>query len=93
MPKTINATEAARSFSEIINSVKYRGEHYTITKGGRPAAALLPVESVSRAKTLADLLGLISNLPRLGKDSESFINDVEAGIRSQPPVQETAQWE
>ncbi|MDX9715583.1 MAG: type II toxin-antitoxin system prevent-host-death family antitoxin [Dissulfurispiraceae bacterium] len=93
MPKTINATEAARSFSEIINSVKYRGESYTITKGGRPAAALLPIESVSRTKTLKDLIGLISNLPGLGKDAELFINDVETGIRSQPPVQETAEWE
>ena len=30
MGKKINATEAARSFSEIINSVKYKGESYTI---------------------------------------------------------------
>jgi hypothetical protein len=40
----INATEAAIAFSEIINSVKYKGEGYTIIRGGKPVAAIVPTK-------------------------------------------------
>ena len=33
MDKTITATEAVRKFSEILNAVKYNGNHYTILRG------------------------------------------------------------
>jgi prevent-host-death family protein len=93
MGKTINATEAARAFSEIINSVKYRGETYTIIRGGKPAAAIVPVKEAILGRTLRELKAIIDNLPKLGKDAEKFLKDVEEGIRSQPSMPETATWE
>jgi prevent-host-death family protein len=93
MGKTINATEAARTFSEIINSVKYKGESYTILRGGKPAAAIVPVESATHGRTIKELREIIKNLPKLGKDAEMFLKDVEEGIRHQPPVPETTAWE
>ncbi len=88
MPKTITATDAVRSFSDILNSVKYRHESFTIIRGGKPAAALVPVESSPARKPLRELKAVLSNLPRLGKDAESFIHDIEEGIRMQPRVPE-----
>lgn len=93
MGKTINATEAARTFSEIINSVKYKGESYTIIRGGKPAAAIVPVRVATPGRTLKELRAIINNLPKLGKDTERFLKDVEEGIRSQPPIPETMAWE
>jgi len=93
MGKTINATEAARAFSEIINSVKYKGESYTIIRGGKPAAAIVPVKSATPGRTLKELKAIVNNLPKLGKDADSFLKDVEAGIRSQPSMPETTAWE
>lgn len=93
MAKTINATEAARTFSEIINSVKYKGESYTIIRGGKPAAAIVPVKVAITGRTLKDLIAVINALPKLGKDSEIFLKDVEKGIKSQPLIPETTAWE
>lgn len=93
MRKMIKATEAARTFSEIINSVKYKGESYTIIRGGKPAAAIVPVEAAAPRRTLKELRAVINNLPKLGKDTEKFLKDVEEGIRSQPPTPEKTAWE
>ena len=93
MNRTINATDAARTFSEIINSVKYKGASYTIIRGGKPVAALVPVESVPAPKTLTDLRTIIANLPRLGRDVDDFLHDFEESIRDQPSISENPVWE
>jgi prevent-host-death family protein len=93
MGKTINATEAARAFSEIINSVKYKGESYTIIRGGKPAAVIVPVKAATPGRILKDLRAIINNLPKLGKDAESFLKDVEDDFKSQPPLPEMTAWE
>jgi prevent-host-death family protein len=86
MGKIINATEAARAFSEIINSVKYKGESYTIIRGGKPAAVIVPVKAATPGRILKELRGIINNLPKLGKDAERFLADVEEDLKSQPPL-------
>ena len=93
MGKTINATEAARSFSEIINSVKYKGESYTIIRGGKPVAVIVPVKAATPGRILKELRVIINNLPKLGKDAESFLEDVEEDFKSQPPLPEMTAWE
>jgi prevent-host-death family protein len=93
MGKIINATEAARTFSEIINSVKYKGESYTIIRGGKPAAAIVPLKEATPGRTLKELQAIISNLPKLGKDATSFLKDFEEGLKSQPPIPELTAWE
>jgi hypothetical protein len=39
-------------------------------------------------RTLKELRAIISNLPKLGKDTDRFLKDVEEGMRSQPPIPE-----
>lgn len=93
MPKTIKATDAVRAFSDILNSVKYRHESYTIVRGGKPAAALVPVETAPLPKTLGELKTILGNIPSLGKDAERFLHDIEEGMRNQPRVPEGTTWE
>jgi len=93
MAKTINATEAVRAFSDILNSVKYRHETYTIVRGGKPAALLTPVEVLPLRKTMRDLSAVLAALPRLGKDADDFIRDIEDAIKTQPQLPEKAAWE
>ena len=40
----ITATNAARGFSELLSGIRYRGECYTILRGGKPVAIIGPVE-------------------------------------------------
>ncbi len=93
MPKTIKATDAVRAFSEILNSVKYQGERYTIIRGGKPAAALVPVETAPVQKTLRDLPELIKSLPKLGDDVDRFMSDIEEAVCKQPSLSEKTAWE
>ena len=93
MEKNISATEAVRKFSEILNSIKYRGEHYVIVRGGKPVASLLPVETVPKEKTLGELRELLKKIPVLGDEAERFNKDIEEIIRSQPSMPEKSKWE
>lgn len=93
MPKTINATEAVRTFSEILNSVKYRHESYTIIRGGKPAAVLVPIDSTRLHRTLGELPDFIKSLPKLGDDLELFIKDIEEAKRKLPVLPEKSAWE
>ena len=42
VPTIITATEAARNLSEVLSRVRYRGEHFDVTRGGEAVARLLP---------------------------------------------------
>ncbi|NWF75714.1 MAG: type II toxin-antitoxin system Phd/YefM family antitoxin [Nitrospirae bacterium] len=91
--KTINATDAVRTFSELLNSIKYKGDRYTVLRGGKPVANIVPFESVPVRRTLGELRSLIKNLPSLGDDADRFANDIEKIIREQPSMPEKASWE
>jgi prevent-host-death family protein len=45
--KTVNATEAARNFSEVLDGVEHRGQSYVVTRGGKPVAQITPVPTAS----------------------------------------------
>ncbi len=84
MEKMLSATEAVRKFSEILNSVKYKGNHYTIIRGGKPVAFIHPAETPLKERTLGELKDLIKKLPPLGDETERFGMDLEKIIRRQP---------
>jgi prevent-host-death family protein len=50
----VTATEASRSFADLLDGVEHRGERYTIVRRGRVVAELAPAHAVSgvTAKTL-----------------------------------------
>jgi prevent-host-death family protein len=44
MAKQLGVTEARREFSSIVEQVQYRGDSYVISRYGKPAAAVVPIE-------------------------------------------------
>jgi prevent-host-death family protein len=44
MEKNLGVTEAREKFSELIEKVQYQGNSFLISRHGKPAAAVVPVE-------------------------------------------------
>jgi antitoxin (DNA-binding transcriptional repressor) of toxin-antitoxin stability system len=91
MEKHITATEAVRRFSEILNSVNYRGDRYVVMRGKKAVAHIYPHEGGPGQKTLGELKALINRLPPL-KDKR-FADDVKQAIQEQPFPPSDATWE
>ena len=92
MIPTITATEAVRKFSELLNRIRYRGERYTILKGGKPVAIIGPATGSVKERKLSDLKDIMRNLPRLEDDRDAFARDITQAIAVQPPVGEGNPW-
>lgn len=80
MPE-ISATDAARNFSDILDAVEHRGEHYTIVRRGRVVAQLDPV-STGRGADVKLLLRRRRPDPGFGRDIESLRKLLEIETRS-----------
>ena len=87
MQNNITATELARSLSDILNRVRYRGESFIIERAGEPVAALTP-PGPARGCTLADLVARLGDLELPG---EGFADDL-AVIQSSQTVEGTVRW-
>jgi antitoxin (DNA-binding transcriptional repressor) of toxin-antitoxin stability system len=61
--RKISATEAARSFSEVVSQVRYRGQEFIVEKGGEAVCRIGPVGATPAHSTLGDLLRLFEDLP------------------------------
>ena len=60
--RIISATEAARTFSELLDRVYYRGETFVIERGGEPVCEMSHVKPLRF--TGADFLTLLHSLPK-----------------------------
>lgn len=77
MSRKLSVTKMARNFAEYLNRVAYRGERFTLVRGGTPIAELVPVPS---GRTLGDLRAVLDSIPHLDpEDVASFGSDLEAG--------------
>jgi prevent-host-death family protein len=92
MEKVVSATEAVRKFSEILNSVRYRGESYTIVRGGKPVASISPVETSPRRKLLGELEEALKNIPHLGAEADRFGHDLREIREHQPSLPKGNKW-
>ena len=84
MSTTITATEAARSFSDLLNRVRYRGETFRIVRSGEEVAQLTAASS-SSGTTLRELLG---KLQAEGSGDPDFADDLERIQAGQPKLVE-----
>lgn len=79
MPVTATVTEVMRNFADYINRVAYRGESFTLIRGGKPVAVMSPVPGGTR---LGDLRELLEGLPRLAEEEAgAFAGDLERARR------------
>jgi antitoxin (DNA-binding transcriptional repressor) of toxin-antitoxin stability system len=83
MKSRISATGAARSFSELMNRVRYRGESFIVERSGKPICEILPARPPKFSG--AELASLLRSLP---KPDEEYLAIVEDLIAKQPTVAE-----
>ena len=76
--QTLSATQAERTFSDLLNRVRYRSEAFVIERGGEPVCEISPVK-LPRF-TGADLAALLRSLP---KPDAGFWDAVEEATRQE----------
>lgn len=89
----ITATEANRSFSEILNKVYFQKQTFDIKRGKEVIAKIVPIDnkSISPLK-VKDLADFFNSLPQLSQEEkEAFSKDLEA-IGQQRP-EEKQPWD
>ncbi|HLN07221.1 MAG TPA: type II toxin-antitoxin system prevent-host-death family antitoxin [Acidimicrobiales bacterium] len=77
----VSATEAARSFSDLLDAVEHHGERFTIVRRGRVVAQLAPV-STGKGRDVKALLGRHSPDPAFARDVASVRELLEVEDRS-----------
>jgi antitoxin (DNA-binding transcriptional repressor) of toxin-antitoxin stability system len=87
MKSHISATEAVRSFSELMNRVRYRGESFVVERGGKPICEILPARPPKFSGS--ELANLLRSLP---KPDEEYLAVVKDLIAKQPTVAESG-WQ
>jgi len=93
MKKRISATRAVRDFSEVLNTIKFKGVHYIIERGGKPIASMKSIDEKIDPMTLDDLKALLKKLPRLEEELDAFASDLEEISRNQPLMSTGDLWE
>ncbi len=84
MEKRISATQAVRDFSEVLNTIKFKGVHYIIERGGKPIASMKAIDQKPDPMTLDELKTVLNKLPRLEEELDAFASDLEEISRTQP---------
>ena len=84
MEKRISATQAVRDFSEVLNTIKFKGVHYIIERGGKPIASMKSIDEKIDPMTLGQLKVLLKKLPKLEEELDAFASDLEEISRNQP---------
>ena len=92
MEKRISATRAVRDFSEVLNTIKFKGVHYIIERGGKPIASMKSIDEKIDSITLDNLKALLKKLPRLEEELDAFASDLEEISRNQPLMSTGDLW-
>ena len=93
MEKRISATRAVRDFSEVLNTIKFKGVHYIIERGGKPIASMKSIDEKIDSMTLRELKPLLKKLPRLEEELDAFASDLEEISKNQPLMSMGDLWE
>ena len=81
MESHLSATRAARSFSDLLNRVRYRNEEFVIERGGEPLCRMVPVKRTGL--TGAAFKSILDTLPR--PDAE-YWTALEGIVKNQPQL-------
>ena len=84
--RRISATDAARTFSDLLNRVQYRGETVVVERGGRPICEIMP--AMPLRFTLTELVALLRSAP---KPDAGYWDTLEKITRHQP-LAEPSPW-
>jgi antitoxin (DNA-binding transcriptional repressor) of toxin-antitoxin stability system len=83
MTARVSATEAVRTFSDLLNRIRYRGEEFVVERAGEPVCRMTPAAPTKRL-SLRDLASLLREMP---EPDAGYASDVRRAARSQgrPP--------
>ncbi len=83
MTTHVSATEGVRTFSDLLNRIRYRGEGFVVERAGEPVCRMVPAAPTKRL-SLQDLASLLREIP---KPDAGYASDVRRAARSQgrPP--------
>ena len=87
--KKISATDAARSFSDVVARVHYRGEEFLVEKGGQAVCKISPVGQGAVKSTIGDLLDLLDHMPPVDDEYRKAVLEL---ARKQPKLPRSP-WE
>ena len=79
MESHISATVAARTLSDLLSRVRYRGESFVVERGGEAVCRIVPAGP--RRSTVADLLRALEKAPR---PDAGYLDTVTAITKKQP---------
>jgi antitoxin (DNA-binding transcriptional repressor) of toxin-antitoxin stability system len=75
--KKISATEAARSFSDVVARVRYRGEEFVVEKGGEAVCRISPFGPIAAGNSTVDnLLQVLRELPAVDHEYRKTVRAV-----------------
>jgi len=88
MRKSLGVTEARKEFRNVIEQVQYRGDSYIISRYGKPAAAIVPIEMYEswqrQREEFFDLIRDLQGEANLSPDeAERVSREAIAEIRAQ----------
>jgi antitoxin (DNA-binding transcriptional repressor) of toxin-antitoxin stability system len=78
----VSATEAVRSFSDLLNRIRYRGDEFIIERGGEAVCRMTPAMAPKRV-TGRELAAIIREVPH---PDTRFAKDVHEAIKRQGRV-------
>ena len=85
----LTATQLARSLSDVLNRVQYKGERFVIERNGQVVATLAPPPATNRTgPTLGEFLERLKDVPRPDDEFERDLREIRA---AQGPV-EIREW-
>jgi antitoxin (DNA-binding transcriptional repressor) of toxin-antitoxin stability system len=93
MEKRISATQAVRDFSEVLNTIKFKGTHYVIERSGKAIACMKPIDEDTNLAKLGELKRMLKMLPSLDEELDSFAADLEDIRKDQPSLPMGEIWE
>jgi antitoxin (DNA-binding transcriptional repressor) of toxin-antitoxin stability system len=79
MTTRVSATEAARSFSDLLNRIRYRGEEFVVERAGEPICRMTPA-APTKMLSLRELAALLREVP---KADPGYASDVRRAARRQ----------
>jgi antitoxin (DNA-binding transcriptional repressor) of toxin-antitoxin stability system len=78
----LSATEAVRTFSDLLNRIRYRGEEFVVERAGEAICRMTPAAPPKRP-SLGELAALLREIPR---PDAGYGSDVRRAARGQRRV-------
>lgn len=87
MAKTVPVREFRKNLSQLLNDVADRRDHVLVSRRGRPAAVLVPIDEYEGLEETAEILSdpdavraLEQGLAELGRDETVTLEDLRAEL-------------